>query len=276
MFVFGRVGQNSAQIGIVSPECTNGGIVSLRVALQSIDEVRSIESFTEYHGAFVSICITESTAVESRTHLTFNTDSPMDNLSDFLLMEEGRQYFLSSDSPAGVRSHNYHANVLSTVTKIRIGHNHSVWILFGLKDQGDLDVLLKNRLLNVATSIARPSFDLLKRLCCLSPACNALDLSQGELSGQEKVREDPANEQAQTQKQSLVSAFERLNEFESAIITLMAEGKSNPEIATELFVSPSSVRNTSSNIYNKIGARNRQQAIVLFMAYRSVMQDSTS
>lgn len=276
MFVFGRVGQNSAQLGVASPDCPNRGIISLRVALQSIDEVQSIEAFTEYHGAFISLCITETVAIDTRSHLTFNADSSMDNLSDFLLMEEGRQYFLSSDSPSGVRSHNYHANVHSTVVKIRIGDNHSAWVLLGLKDQVDLDVLLKNRLLNVATSIARPSFDLLKRLCCLSPACNALDLSQGELSGQEKDRENPASEQGQIQKQSLVSAFERLNEFESAIITLMAEGKSNPEIATELFVSPSSVRNTSSNIYNKIGARNRQQAIVLFMAYRSVMQDSTS
>lgn len=52
-------------------------------------------------------------------------------------------------------------------------------------------------------------------------------------------------------------------ERENDIITRMAEGKSNREIAAELFISEGTMRNYISIIYNKIGVNDRLKAVTL-------------
>ena len=56
--------------------------------------------------------------------------------------------------------------------------------------------------------------------------------------------------------------FPELTEREREILTLIAEGESNPAIARKLFLSPKTVRNHVSNIFSKLQVADRAQAIV--------------
>lgn len=55
-----------------------------------------------------------------------------------------------------------------------------------------------------------------------------------------------------------------LTEREVQVLKLVAEGKTTKQIATELFLSPGTVRNYVSTILDKLGVRNRIEAITLF------------
>jgi DNA-binding NarL/FixJ family response regulator len=57
-------------------------------------------------------------------------------------------------------------------------------------------------------------------------------------------------------------AFPDLTEREREVLTLMAQGHSNPVIAQRLSLSHKTVRNHVSNIFNKLQVADRAQAIV--------------
>ncbi|GAA2805952.1 hypothetical protein GCM10020219_092120 [Nonomuraea dietziae] len=50
---------------------------------------------------------------------------------------------------------------------------------------------------------------------------------------------------------------------------LIARGRSNPEIAAALSVSPSTVKNHVTNLFSKIGVRDRAQAVIV--AYEAAL-----
>jgi|SRR5215212_1532639 ATP/maltotriose-dependent transcriptional regulator MalT len=52
-----------------------------------------------------------------------------------------------------------------------------------------------------------------------------------------------------------------LSERELEVLTLLASGKTNSEVARELFVSVGTVKSHTGNIYRKLGARNRAEAL---------------
>lgn len=54
-----------------------------------------------------------------------------------------------------------------------------------------------------------------------------------------------------------------LTEREQRVLTLMAEGQSNPQIAEQLMVSPSTVRFHVSSIFHKLGVTSRTEAVAL-------------
>ena len=57
-------------------------------------------------------------------------------------------------------------------------------------------------------------------------------------------------------------AFPELTERERELLTLIAQGHSNTEIATRLVLSPHTVRNYVSNIFSKLQVADRAQAII--------------
>ena len=57
------------------------------------------------------------------------------------------------------------------------------------------------------------------------------------------------------------SPFSDLSERERDILALLARGLSNPAIAKTLFVSESTVRNTLTTVYQKIGATSSREAV---------------
>ena len=52
-----------------------------------------------------------------------------------------------------------------------------------------------------------------------------------------------------------------LTDRESEILALIAGGATNREIAAELFLSPHTVKEHTSTLYRKLGARNRADAV---------------
>lgn len=57
-------------------------------------------------------------------------------------------------------------------------------------------------------------------------------------------------------------AFPQLTEREREILDLLAAGRSNPQIAQSLYLSPKTVRNNVSNIFAKLQVADRSEAIV--------------
>jgi len=57
-------------------------------------------------------------------------------------------------------------------------------------------------------------------------------------------------------------AFPELTEREREILELIAQGHHNPEIASRLVLSPSTVRNYVSSIFSKLQVADRAQAII--------------
>ncbi len=58
--------------------------------------------------------------------------------------------------------------------------------------------------------------------------------------------------------------FPELTKRERQILRLMAEGRRNPEIAVELFLSPTTVKTHVNHILSKLGAQSRVEAILAF------------
>lgn len=57
--------------------------------------------------------------------------------------------------------------------------------------------------------------------------------------------------------------WESLSERELQVLSLISSGKTNPEIADALFISPQTVKNHVSNILHKLGLPDRTQAALL-------------
>jgi LuxR family maltose regulon positive regulatory protein len=70
--------------------------------------------------------------------------------------------------------------------------------------------------------------------------------------------EQTALSKSQASKSELV---ESLSKRELEVLVLIAEGLTNPEIASRLFLSLNTVKVHARNIYGKLGARNRTQAV---------------
>jgi DNA-binding NarL/FixJ family response regulator len=74
-----------------------------------------------------------------------------------------------------------------------------------------------------------------------------------------------------TRSRASTDVFDVLTEREREVVTLVAEGLSNEEIATELVVAPATARTHVSRAMMKVGARDRAQLVVF--AYQAGLLD---
>ena len=81
-------------------------------------------------------------------------------------------------------------------------------------------------------------------------------------SGQEPPDDDPTPLQAEPEVYEATQRLEDpLSERELEVLDLLASGRTNSEVARDLFVSLSTVKSHTGNIYRKLGARNRAEAL---------------
>lgn len=59
----------------------------------------------------------------------------------------------------------------------------------------------------------------------------------------------------------------KLSKREIEVLGLMAQGKNNKEIATQLFLSERTIKNHVSNIYKKFGLNNRIKVIRFYLTF---------
>lgn len=64
------------------------------------------------------------------------------------------------------------------------------------------------------------------------------------------------------------SAFEGLTQQEMQVLALIMEGKTNKEIAAELYLSPGTARNYVSNVLSKLSVSNRAEAAAYAIKHR--------
>lgn len=73
---------------------------------------------------------------------------------------------------------------------------------------------------------------------------------------------------AKLRQSTLVEAFAALSERELNVLVLIAQGKTNKEIAAELYLGEGTVRNYVSNILGKLGLSNRAEATAYAVRHR--------
>ncbi len=70
------------------------------------------------------------------------------------------------------------------------------------------------------------------------------------------------------ERRAAASAFKELTEQEMRVLALVAEGKTNKEIAHALYLSEGTVRNYVSNLLHKLGVSNRAEAAAFAVQHR--------
>lgn len=103
------------------------------------------------------------------------------------------------------------------------------------------------------------------------------NVSAAELSDAIRAAQDKRRVLAPEATEALVQAMQLaefgeadLSEREIDVLKLVAEGLTNTEIASRLWIAESTVRFHVSNIFSKLGARNRAEAVKIAIARRLI------
>lgn len=62
-----------------------------------------------------------------------------------------------------------------------------------------------------------------------------------------------------------------LSKRETEILLLIKEGLSNPEIASKLVLSIKTIENHTRNLFIKLGAKNRTEAVVIAVKHKVIL-----
>jgi len=86
--------------------------------------------------------------------------------------------------------------------------------------------------------------------------------SAGRLQVVHRIRQILQDTQlASSQQTKKAVLLDPLSERELEVLTLMAQGLSNPDIAHKLFLSPNTLKAHAQNIYSKLNVHNRMEAV---------------
>lgn len=74
----------------------------------------------------------------------------------------------------------------------------------------------------------------------------------------------------------MTTGLDRLTESERRVVVLVAEGLTNPQIATRLFVSPQTVKTHMKNVFRKLHITSRSELAALVVRDRIDRSDEVS
>jgi len=115
-----------------------------------------------------------------------------------------------------------------------------------------------------ALSLGAKGYILKQDFASIAPALKAV-LSGQNVYGTDIISKLPS---LMENKQKFSYGEVDINEMEEEIITLVAQGLNNKEIAETLFLSEGTVRNYLSNILNKLDLRDRTQLAVFYYKHK--------
>ena len=115
-----------------------------------------------------------------------------------------------------------------------------------------------------ALSLGAKGYILKQDFASIAPALKAV-LSGQNVYGTDIISKLPT---LMEDKQKFSYGEYEINEMEEEIITLVAQGLNNKEIAETLFLSEGTVRNYLSNILNKLDLRDRTQLAVFYYKHK--------
>lgn len=136
---------------------------------------------------------------------------------------------------------------------------------FLLKNAGPEELITAVRALAAGDGILAPEVTrrVLSRFAAsrYGASAGAATLSAGAVTEQSGASEGSATRGANPATPGILA--EPLTDREAEVLALMADARSNAEIARELFIGEATVKTHVSRVLQKIGARDRVQAIVL-------------
>jgi len=268
MQIQARLGDDLSSLGLLDRTLRDSNFAQIQSAMETFDNLCSIALLGDLRGNLIGVQVSKNSLDEDYKICTLSPENlPLIFVNTTLKkMDPGSVSGLVSLSPMQI-SDSFGSKVfLGLVAGSEKLRRHRTWVIMRFARAMRLDSQKLSHLKSLAGSVGASSHSLLEKICCLEPDCNPFGLksfAEQDFSGTQVI-----SNIASESEYGLAEVFQRLDEFERLIVELMAEGKSNSEIAKSLYVSTSSVRNASSRIYNKIGARNRQDAVVLFTKHQ--------
>lgn len=133
---------------------------------------------------------------------------------------------------------------------------------FLLKNAGPEELIAAVRALAAGDGILAPE---VTRRVLARFAASPEPSATGAATGPEAATPQPAEPTAPQSAADILA--EPLTERESEVLTLMADARSNAEIAQALFIGEATVKTHVSRVLQKLGARDRVQAIVLALRH---------
>lgn len=135
-----------------------------------------------------------------------------------------------------------------------------------LRPIADLDALVRGALEQLAAALRRRAPELqgfLDRLLQITEASQAApEMLEGKEAGAPPATLQKPAALAESPVKKL-ELYEPLSEREREVLALLAEGLTNAQVAARLVISPGTVKAHTANIFRKLDAANRTQAVVI-------------
>ena len=271
-----RLGDNVNSLGLLDQNSRNSHFAQIQSAMETFDNICSITILGDLRSSLVGIhAIKNNFYDDDSTCILSPENLPVASAQTILGKSEyGSISPIVSLSPVRISDHLGSKMCLGVVAGLQKARAHRTWLIVQFASAMRIESQKLRHLKSIVSSVQASGSELLRQICCLDPNCNSFGLAPH--ATQDFARTQVISKIHAKSAPGLSEVFQKLDEFEHLILELMAEGKSNVEIAKSLYVSTSSIRNGSSRIYNKIGARNRQDVVVLFTKYQHLTSTAKS